>query len=207
MTDADWRTRMTKRVIDRTIDEMLGFCRGILGDGILTDDEIIGLHRWIVGSGAANESAMVAQVLARIEAVLAKPAIDAESRQGVMDMLMRFTGNDFELGEVLKPTDLPITQPLPVIDFPGKRFCFTGTFTFGKRVDCESAVVERGGTSGTLTRQTDFLVIGAYATPAWRHSSYGTKIEKAAAMAGAGHPIAIVNESHWRASLPRLYLV
>ena len=36
-----------------------------------------------------------------------------------------------------------------------------------------------GGVSGSLTKQTDVLVIGEYATDSWRQSSYGAKIEKA----------------------------
>jgi hypothetical protein len=44
---------------------------------------------------------------------------------------------------------------------------------------------------------TRYLVIGAYATESWAHSSFGRKIEKGVDMRASGVPIAIVGESHW----------
>ena len=81
-------------------------------------------------------------------------------------------------------------------------FCFTGTFNLGRRQDCERAVEERGGYAGSLTQDTDYLVIGAYVTDSWRHSSFGNKIVKAVEMRDEKSvPISIVSEQHWAAYL------
>ena len=48
---------------------------------------------------------------------------------------------------------------------------------------------------------TDYLVIGEYATDAWKHEAWGRKIEKAVDYR-AQHAIpAIVSEQHWASSL------
>ena len=62
-------------------------------------------------------------------------------------------------------------------------------------------MIERGATAGTLTKATDALVVGHYATESWLHSSYGMKIIKAAGMRDKGHHIVIVPEEHWTAHL------
>jgi hypothetical protein len=62
-------------------------------------------------------------------------------------------------------------------------------------------VEARGAISGSLTKSTDVLVIGCYATESWKHSSFGNKIMKAAEMRNKGVPISIVSEEHWKAHL------
>ncbi len=75
-------------------------------------------------------------------------------------------------------------MPAPAIAFPGS----AGIFGFGTRKEREAAVKEKGGLCGPLTLDTGFLVIGAYATDSWAHSSFGRKIEKAVEMRGKGVP-------------------
>jgi hypothetical protein len=68
----------------------------------------------------------------------------------------------------------------------------------GQRKECGRLVVERGGMCGGLTKRTNFLIVGEYATESWKHSSMGTKILKACEMRDSGIPISIVSESHWK---------
>jgi NAD-dependent DNA ligase len=129
--------------------------------------------------------------------VLADGVADESECRELLQVLQDFAGNDFELGEALKSTTLPLCDPAPALTFPGTTFCFTGTFSFGRRPKCEQAVADRGGICGSLTRRTDVLVIGVYATESWKHSAFGHKIMKASEMRDSGVPIAIVSEEHW----------
>ena len=52
-----------------------------------------------------------------------------------------------------------------------------------------------GGTR--ITKKLNYLIIGAYATDAWIHSSYGRRIEKALRYRDKGVPISIVSEERW----------
>ena len=73
---------------------------------------------------------------------LSDQVVTEEEREDLFALLRSFSGQDFELGEDLKPTTLPLDIPCPAIVFPKQHFCFTGTFVFGQRKDCEAAVIE-----------------------------------------------------------------
>lgn len=93
---------------------------------------------------------------------------------------------------------MPLTVPAPEILYLGRSFCFTGVFEFGSRADCHEAVLERGGEPAKgVTKKLDYLVIGSVGSDFWRHSSFGTKILKAAQYCEEGARIAIVSESYW----------
>lgn len=189
------------RLDDRQVAELIGMSRGMLADGNLNDEEIVYLYKWLAASGGATENPLLRMLFDRIDEVLRDNVVSAEERQDLISTLSSFVGNDFEVGEALKATSLPLCRPAPSLVFTAKVYVFTGTFTFGSRAQCIAAIEALGARSGNLTKQTDVLVIGEYATDSWRQSSYGTKIEKAASMREAGHPIAIVSERHWRGHL------
>ena len=188
-------------ITNRQTAELVGFARGILADGHLTDSEIEHLFKWLVASEAALNNPLIIKIRERIEDVFADGFVDEDERADLTELLESFVANDFEVGELLKSTSLPLCEPAPKIVFPEKLFCFTGTFVFGKRRFLEDEVSMRGGNSAGLSGKTDFLVIGEYATDSWVQSSFGRKIEKAIELKDKGAPIKIVSEAHWRESL------
>ncbi len=190
---------LSVEVADRQVSELIGLARGLIADAELNDAEIEFLYRWIAANDAAHANPVIAILLERIRDIYQDGYVDESERAELSDVLMRLTKNDFELGEVLKSADLPLNDPAPNISFNDKTFCFTGTFTFGRRSDCESLVERLGGrASKNITQSTDFLVIGSYATSSWQQSSFGRKIEQAVKLRDSGRPIAIVAERHWR---------
>jgi len=190
------------RVNERQVFELMGIARGVIADGNLNNAEIDFLQKWLVANDAVKKNPVIAHVLRLVNAILADGIVDADERSELSGTLLALTGNNFELGELLKATTLPLCDPAPNITFPGMRFTFTGTFTFGTRQDCENAVEALGATTGrTVTKMPGFLVIGEYATDDWQHSSFGRKIEKAFDFRRLGAPISIISEAHWIASL------
>jgi NAD-dependent DNA ligase len=133
----------------------------------------------------------------RVSQILADGVVDEDEKAELLDTLNRFSDGDFELGEVLKPASLPLNEPPPQLSFAGQRYCFTGTFNYGQRKDCEQAVLTRGAAIGSITQKTNVLVIGIYCTESWKHSSFGLKIMKACGWRDEGFPIVIVSEPHW----------
>jgi NAD-dependent DNA ligase len=189
------------RITSRQIDELVGLARGIIADGMINQSEVEFLQKWLAANMAISDQPMIRRLYDRVNSILADGVADAEECRDLFDTLGSFSGRDFELGEVLKATTLPLCDPLPALRFHGRRYCFTGTFGFGGRRDCEAAVVERGGSCGSLTKATDVLVIGGYATESWKHSAFGTKIVKAVDYRQTGLPISIVSEAHWTTHL------
>lgn len=186
-----------ERISSRQIDELTGLARGLCADGVLNEAEVRFLHSWLAANAAVTDNALIAQLYSRVTEVLADGVADDSECKELLQVLQDFSGNDVELGEALKSTTLPVCEPPPALEFAGVTYCFTGTFSFGRRPACEEAVFKRGGMCGSLTRRTDVLVIGTYATESWKHSAFGSKILRAAEMRDEGLPIALVTEEHW----------
>ena len=190
------------RLDDRTINELLGLAKGIAADGMVNQQEAEFLQKWLLANVAVKDNPIIATLFKRINEILEDNNLDDEEARELLDTLHKFGGGDFGLGEMQKSTSLHFDDPPPNIDFQGRRFCFTGTFAYGSRSDCRRSVESLGGIEGSLTKSTDYLVIGIYATDSWAHSSFGRKIEKAVEYREKGSEIAIVSEEHWRRYLP-----
>lgn len=185
------------RISSRQIDELIGLARGLVADGVINQMEVEFLRKWLVANGAISDQPVIRTLYKRVNEILADGVVDDQEMNELIDTLGRFADRDFELGELLKATSLPLNSPMPPLSFNGHNYCFTGTFNFGKRKHCEEAVTERGAQAGGLSKKTTVLVIGVYATDSWKHSAFGNKISNACEWRDLGHPIAIVSEEHW----------
>ena len=191
------------RITSRQIDELIGIARGLVADGQINQPEVEFLQKWLAANAIISDQPVVRVLYRRVNQMLADNVLDDEEKIELLDTLNSFSSRDFELGEVLKSTSLPLCDPPPQLAFVDQRYCFTGTFNFGQRKECEAAVVALGARAGSLTQKTNVLVVGVYATESWKHSSFGNKIMKACEWRDEGVPICIVSEPHWRNYLPR----
>lgn len=187
-----------ERLSGRQIDELIGIARGIACDDRVSQAEAEFLQKWLAANIGISNHPVIATLYNRINEVLNDGQLDSEEAADLLETLNSFADRNFELGEVLKSTTLPLCNPAPEpLRIAGMSYCFTGTFDYGSRRDCEQAVVTRGGECGSLRKSTDVLVIGVYATESWKHSSFGNKILKAVGMRDERLPISIVSEEHW----------
>jgi hypothetical protein len=185
------------RITSRQIDELIGLARGIAADGTINQIEVEFLQKWLAANASISDQPVLHTLYQRVNEILEDNVVDPDEAVELLDTLNCFSRRDFELGEVLKSTSLPLSDPAPDLVFGGQSYCFTGTFNYGQRKYCEEAVLSRGGWCGGLNMRTNVLVIGAYATESWKHSSFGNKILKACELREGGSPIAIVSEEHW----------
>ncbi|MDP3908013.1 BRCT domain-containing protein [Novosphingobium sp.] len=185
------------RISARQMDEMIGLARGLCADGTLNQSEVEFLQGWLAASLSVSDQPLLQTLWVRVNAVLKDGVMDQDEHADLFETLQNLGGSEIELGEALKSTTLPLCSPAPSVTFEGQQFVFTGTFSYGQRKDCERAVLERNGEIGSLTRKTDYLVIGSYATDSWKHSSMGAKILRACELRQGGAPISIVSEAHW----------
>ena len=190
-----------ERISARQIDELIGLARGLCADGVLNQAEVEYLQKWLAANADVSNEPLIGALYHRINEILKDGVADTDERAALFDALNTFSTRDFELGETLKSSTIPLCDPAPALIFSGRSYCFTGTFNFGRRAQCEATVIERGGKCASLTKSTDVLVIGVYATESWKHSSFGNKILKACELRDSGLPIAIVSEEHWASHL------
>lgn len=185
----------------RMVDELIGLAKGIAADGALANSELEYLVRWLVANREITRDSLVDALYRQIQSMLGDGIFTDEERAELLAVLKDFGSHPLEMGEPMLSTAIPFTDPLPALTFTSQRYCFTGTFVFGTRELCEAAVRNRGAAVGSLTKNTDVLVVGQYATESWLHSPYGLKIIKAKGMQDKGHRIEIVPEQHWTAHL------
>ena len=185
------------RISSRQVDELIGLARGLIADGAINQLEVEFLQKWLVANGSVSDQPILRALYKRVNDILSDGVVDQSEMNELLDTLNRLSDRDFELGETLKATTLPLCSPPPKLSFDGQIYCFTGVFNFGKRKICEEAVIDRGASAGKLSKKTTVLVIGVYATDSWKHSSFGTKISDACEWRDSGHPISIVSEEHW----------
>ncbi len=202
MRDEAFYNRVSNdRICSRQMDEMIGLARGLCADGVLNHAEVEFLQKWLAANLAVNDQPLLQTLWRRVGQILSDGTLDKDEQADLFEILQKLGGERTELGEVLKPSSLPLCSPAPNLTFEGQLYAFTGTFSFGQRKDCERAVESLGGFTGSLTMKTDCLVIGEYVTESWKHSSMGNKILKAADLRAKGIPISIVCESHWQTFL------
>jgi NAD-dependent DNA ligase len=176
---------------------VIGIVHGIIADGTVNQTEVEYLQKWLAARAHVTSNPIVSVLQRRIEQVVADRIVDVDEARELMATLSAFAGGDFESGELTKSTSLPLCNPAPTMNFSGAAICFTGTFAFGSRKECEAAVARRGAVPCSLTAKTRYLVIGIYATESWSQSAFGRKIERAVEMRSEGRPINIVGEAHW----------
>jgi NAD-dependent DNA ligase len=197
---------MTKsRRVDRASNELVGICRGLLADGHVSQQEAEFLKGWIERNAEFVGDYPFSAIYNLLAEILRDGVIDDEESADLHDTLIRFVGGEaFEASAQTASlsTALPIDVPAPAISHSGAVFVVTGTFTYGARSRVTEAIQTRGGlVSAAPSRKVNYLVIGELGSRDWINSNAGTKIMKAVELRGAGHPIAIVGESHWASSL------
>ena len=213
-TDSVPRRFYQARVADRGIDEFIGLCRGILADGMVSIEEARFLFAWLEDNADAASCWPASEIHGHLRKVLRRKTLDADAQEHLLDLLMAITGGGLPSRQavgghevpgrgkiVSMATSLPLSDPPPDVVFEGRTFCFTGTFVYGRRKNCELAVVERDGfVSPRPTVATNYLVIGSIGTESWIHSTHGRKIEKAVTLRDR-HGLEIISEEHWSAAL------
>lgn len=189
----------TNRLEDRSIDELLGLCKGLISDQVLVDQEAAFLLQWLQSNQHALDTWPANIIAARIDGFLEDGKIDDDEREDLFRLLAEIVGQTKNNNPAVNTsTALPLTMPAPPVFFSNRRFCLTGRFMLGPRAHIEYEIRDRGGVvQSTVTNETDYLIIGNIGSTDWLHSTHGRKIEKAVSLVEQGLSIAIISEEHW----------
>jgi hypothetical protein len=193
------------RRADRSTDELIGVCRGVLADGHCSSDEAGYLKSWIERNSAFANKFPYDVLYRRLTDALVDGVIDSDEESDLLGTLSRFVGGETfntEAEVASLSSALPLDEPAPLLLFRDAIVVVTGTFAFGRRAAVIDALEQRGAHAiSAPTKRTRYLVIGKIGSRDWIHSSYGRKIERAVELKREGVPLAIVSEDHWAASL------
>lgn len=190
-----------KAIDDRQIDTLIGLSKGVLADGKVDQSEAEFLQTWLAQCRQASDNTIIMNLLEKVDSMLEDGILDDEESSELMSILRMISGEPSELGELAKSSALPISNPMPPIEFEERSFLFTGTCAYGTRSQCQEAIEALGGRNAkTVTKSLDYVILGTYVTDSWAHETFGRKIEKAIEYRDNGVPLAIVTEEHWATS-------
>ena len=194
---------LLKNNLSKAFDQLSGICKGILCDGVVSEDEARFFHEWVKKHTTMETPWPFGQILTRLETIFSDGVVSEDEREELAEIMREIVGGagaaEVPLAEDTA-TALPLDDPPPaVIDFVDREFCVTGKFAFGARKKVMEAIQTRGGVFNDVPRQgTHYLIIGFFASKDWKFSSYGTKIQRALELRNSPGGIAIVGEDHWR---------
>lgn len=189
---------------DRSIDELIGICRGILADGEVNKAEAIFLLDWLERHREFAGAFPFSTLYPRVRDALQDGVLDQDEQRDLLAALSATVGGEIAVphGSNSLSTELPFDDPCPGIYYAAHLFVMTGVFTYGKRRNVCDAIESRGGVIRTaLSANIDYVVVGEVGSRDWAHSSYGRKIQDAVELRQAGANIALISERNWVASL------
>lgn len=163
--------------------------KSISADGVLTSEEILVLDRWMIENQELEGNYPFDKVFRTVRQALQDGVLDACEKEDMLDLFNRITD--------------PVGQTgCDCFDIRGKVFCLTGEFKAGSRSQVEAYFVAHGGVAGkSVTKKTDYLIVGELGSEMWSSGNYGSKVKKAMELQEKGSSIVIVKEADASISL------
>jgi len=190
-------------VITSGIATLHGILHGILSDNVINAEELMELRGWMQDHYYLESVYPYDEVYSLIHKVLQDGHVDEEEQK----LLKAFFGdfvdtqasvniNKSEIEQLKREIAISGICALgPNIEIPDRTFCFTGESSRATRAEMEKIVLSRGGqVSKSVTKNTDFLIVGDNGNPCWAFSCYGRKIEQAIGYRKKGARIIIAHE-------------
>lgn len=182
------------------IQVLNGILGGIVSDGIVTGEELKGLQKWLTDNDFLRGTWPFEDISSLITAVLRDGRISEEEAIEVKHYFAQFMS--FMDDRTIAPSriDYPLSKAGicavdPLIEFEGRTFCNTGRLSKYARIEFKSVVESLGGVfQNTITKDLDYLIVGAEGNECWAFAAYGRKIEKTMEYRRTGSKIWIVHE-------------
>lgn len=178
-----------------------GLCHGILADGELHDDEIFGLHKWLEENNHLATYYPYDEIRSLVLSVVSDKKVSDDEKIVLSAYFQQFVSiQDVDVSQKLKSqTENILIGGLctsdPEVTFPGKTFCITGILKRSTREKVFQEISQLGGIpTDSVTKKTDYLIVGDNGNPAWAFTCYGRKVEKAVQMRKEGHKIVLIHE-------------
>lgn len=187
--------------ITTDLQQLQGIFHGILSDGELNDSEIFKLHQWLSENEHLNSYYPYDEIRSLVLSIVSDKKIDEEERIILMAFIKQFV--ILNNSDIRKSIDC-ITKDVnisgicavdPEIIFENKTFCVTGILSRGTRLELQNAIKNKGGIpTNSISKKTDYLIIGDTSNACWTYACYGRKVEKALDLRKLGHTAVLVHE-------------
>lgn len=177
---------------------------GIIADKNIADTEIHHLRNWLFDNEHLASTYPYDELTALIIDILKDGIITEDEKSLLERYFIEFVDtknltsySDEDIAKIKESVSISgICAVDPQININGSTFCFTGKSSRTSRDGFKDTIESLGGNvSGSVTKKTNYLIVGDEGNPCWAYSCYGRKIEKAIEMRASGAELVIVHEN------------
>lgn len=156
-----------------------GIIGGIVEDEEISEQECHNLRAWLYENNYLAGHFPFDKLFEKLERVLQDGILTEDEANSI----------ETEINALLHPVNALQNEAQSL---KGKRICLSGNFSFGKKSAVEKYVIEQGGIlEGSVTQETDMLVVGDLKTSLLTRNAHAKTIEKAVKYNDAGARIQI----------------
>ncbi|HOV98212.1 MAG TPA: BRCT domain-containing protein [Bacteroidota bacterium] len=179
---------------DSSINEFIGFLKGITGDNEISQEEFSKLRDYLSKYNHILNKWPFDLLYQAINDILHDNNISKSELMELCSLIQQVTGTSFtKYGDAIGGATTMFDAPVPT--FSEKNVCLTGQFISGTRSAIKKQIESLGAIlQENVTLKTDILIIGTLSSRDWIHTSTGRKIEKAIELKKSGHDLIITNE-------------
>jgi len=191
-------------LVTADMQRLQGMLHGILSDNEINLEEVQSLKKWL----DENKHLSKAYPYDEIYSLVILALVDGRLSDSEKNILRVFFGEfvdanvskNIDVDELLKLkkeiTLNGICAICPDIEVENRIFCFTGISSRTTRKAFADTIESVGGIYyNSVSRKTNYLVVGNEGNPCWAFSCYGRKVETAVNLRKNGHGILIVHEN------------
>ena len=190
-------------VVTSSVQFLNGLVHGIMADGQLSYGEIRALQLWLDTNDFLQGTYPFDELSSMIHTILQDGIITDDERNSLMAFMSNLIefkdsynlveSNFAELRQKYSVSGICARDPY--IEVAQRNFCFTGESTRATRSELKDEIEGWGGYFKTsVSKATDYLIVGNGGNPCWAYSCYGRKIETAMELRKAGAKVQIINE-------------
>jgi len=180
----------------QSLQLLQGILLGITCDNFLTEEEIYALKLWIDNNAHLAGQFPYDKVFQLIQDVLE----DGILEQAELDYLLKI------FKQITDPVNLMCETQDEEIKIKNKNICLTGEFLIMTRHEFEDMLCRLGAIcQKSVTKTTDFLIVGDCGSEQWSCGNYGLKVKKAMELQQKKHLIKIIREKDFLTLLGGCY--
>jgi len=183
------------------LQTLQGLCHGILSDGIINEKEVFDLHKWLGQNEHLTSYYPYDELRSLVLSIVSDGKVEEEEALVLKAFFRHFVKiENKEIDNQIKKETADVNigglcTSEPDVTFDGKTFCITGVLNRGNRQQLKKDIENLGGlTTDTVSKKTDYLIVGDNGNPAWAFACYGRKVEKALTQRKEGHTIMLIHE-------------
>ncbi|WP_146050043.1 BRCT domain-containing protein [Roseovarius confluentis] len=166
------------------LNRFLGFCRGIVCDGVITVEEAKMLRDAIASQPELREVVGVNQIETSVQDALADGIVTAEESLELCTVIGSVVGDSYGDTGLAQTSGVANFDEFRLddisVDLNEKMLVLTGNFKATPRKDFEDELEALGAfVARSVSGRTDFIIVGGEASRDWIEMNRGTKIRKA----------------------------